>query len=46
MAISVTGPDVGDQVGHLRLLDDQGEWITLGDIPGDMLVIDVFRGHW
>lgn len=46
MALRTTGPDVGERIGHLRVRDEQGEWLTLADLPGEMLAIDVFRGHW
>lgn len=46
MAMTVEGPTVGDRIGHLSVRTDQGDPITLDDIPGDMLVVDMFRGHW
>lgn len=46
MAITVEGPTVGDRIGHLSVRSDQGDSITLDEIPGKMLVVDMFRGHW
>ena len=46
MALKIAGPEVGDSIGHMQVLDDQGNPVTLAEIPGTMLVVDVFRGHW
>jgi hypothetical protein len=46
MAKTAQGPDVGESIAHLKVLNDQGDETTLGEIQGNMLVVDVFRGHW
>ena len=46
MALQITGPGVGDSIAEVEVLDEQGDSVSLGDIPGEVLVVDVFRGHW
>lgn len=44
--LDIDGPDLGDRIGHLSVLNEQGEPATLDDLPGHNLVIVFFRGHW
>jgi peroxiredoxin len=44
--MDVGGPGIGERIGHLSVLTDQGDPVTLSDLPGDKLVIVFFRGHW
>ncbi len=46
MPLAVEGPGVGERIGQLCVRTDQGDPITLANIPGDMIVVNVFRGHW
>jgi hypothetical protein len=46
VGLKIDGPGVGDSIGSLRVFDDMGDPVSLAEMPGRMLIIDVFRGHW
>ncbi len=44
--LEIDGPDLGDRIGHLSVLTDQGDPVTIDELPGSRLVVIFFRGHW
>lgn len=46
MTLRIDGPDIGHRIGDIAVLTETGDRVTLAALPGETLIVIVFRGHW
>jgi hypothetical protein len=46
MELRIDGPDTGQAIGGVAVRAEMNDRITLADLPGETLVVIMFRGHW